>query len=113
MVSSDYLHWIYCYCIFTLLILELMPKLTTQEMQLLRLARPDIAPGMRFRHYRGGLYEITAITLDKDTEEMEARVVFKRVDGPSFDAKAEQGLLFDTAISNWKEPEFVRERPSN
>jgi hypothetical protein len=84
-----------------------MAKLTTQELQAVRLARPDIAPGMLFRHYKGGLYRILKISIDTDTSK--ARVVYERIDGPGFDAEAEAGITFDRRIEEWEEPRFIRE----
>lgn len=83
-----------------------MAKLTTQEMQALRASRPDIAPGMVFEHYKGGVYQVIKLTIDTDTANL--RVVYKRIDGPDFDAVAEEGIEFDRRIEEWEAPRFIR-----
>lgn len=84
-----------------------MAKLTTQEIQKrFEVARISVRIGEIFRHYKGGVYVVTGLTLDTDTSTI--RVSYMRVDGPGFDPVAENGIVFSRRIEEWTHDRFTR-----
>jgi hypothetical protein len=61
---------------------------------------------MVFQHYKGGVYQVDRLTIDTDTATL--RVTYHRIDGPNFDAEAEEGITFDRRIEEFEAPRFVR-----
>ena len=53
------------------------------------------AMGLRynyFRHYKGGIYTVHGFVID--TDDGSVRVLYYRIGGPDYDAKAESGIRF-------------------
>ena len=81
-----------------------MAKLTTDEMrELFRSSHVKI--GQVYQHYKGGVYIVTALTLDTDTAGL--RVSYVRIDGPGYDATAEAGIIFSRRLEEWTEDRFL------
>lgn len=81
-----------------------MAKLSTLEMRTLFRDSP-IKVGEIYRHYKGGIYIVTCLTLDTDTGGI--RVSYARIGGPDFDAVAENGITFSRRIEEWTPDRFM------
>ena len=84
-----------------------MAKLTTQQIQDL-LKASNIQIGQIYQHYKGGVYLVTGITLDTDTSGL--RISYMRIDGPDYNAVAENGIVFSRRIEEWTEDRFTSMR---
>ena len=61
--------------------------------------------GSRWKHKKGGLYQVLGHALDTDNGE--ARVRYQRVGGPDFDPRAERHIEFVRPISEWTADRFT------
>lgn len=64
------------------------PKDQAQEV----LKRSGLTPGDRFRHYRGGLYEVVVCAIHEDT--LEPLIVYRSL---------EKGTIWVRTLANWQE----------
>lgn len=60
----------------------------------------------KYRHKKGGIYEISGYSINTDTGNVDVR--YKRIGGPDFDAALEQGIFFSRPIEEFTEDRFVR-----
>lgn len=64
----------------------------SKDMAQEKLQTVDIKVGDRFRHYKGGKYEVVAVALREDT--LEPLVVYKNL---------EKGTIWARTLKNWNE----------
>jgi len=78
----------------------------TQEAQsTVGAARKLIPIASVWLHKNGGTYEVTGHELDTDTGQ--ARIRYRRIAGPSFNAVKEGGLEFSRPIDQWTRDRFM------
>lgn len=63
-----------------------------------------------WRHYKGGVYKVTNFSIDTDT--LEARVEYRRIDGPDYNSEIEHDIFFSRPLREWFEdvdgvPRFI------
>jgi len=85
---------------------EVPKKDTTQLNEDRHRAKALIPPGTCWQHKKGGMYRVDYFDIDADDGGL--RVVYKRVDGPGFDAKAESSIFFSRRIEEWTPDRFKR-----
>ena len=56
------------------------------------LARRELAPGSRWRHYKGGLYEVVSVSIREDT--LEPLVTYRSL---------ERGFVWTRTLHKWSE----------
>lgn len=80
-----------------------MSKMTTEQFwdHRRRWRSEGLTEGSIWQHYKGGVYVIDGFGID--THHGGFLVRYHRVDGPNFDARAEDGIQFFRAPEEWKE----------
>lgn len=69
----------------------------------------EIAPiASVWRHYKGGVYVVLGHVVCTDSDPTQARVRYARIDGPGFDAVAEQGIEYVRLVNEWTVERFER-----
>lgn len=77
-----------------------MSKLTTVEIQeALAKARKAVPTSSTWKHYKGGVYQITGHVLNTATAAID--VLYKRVDGPGFNLLNEEGIECAWPATEW------------
>lgn len=78
-------------------------KLTAAELgNKLDLARSKFPLHSIWEHYKGGVYEVIGHTILTD-DDLWTLIVYRRIDGPDFDAVAERGITYARPVSEWAE----------
>lgn len=71
-----------------------------------------ITEGSMWQHYKGGVYVVDGFCID--THDGLFKVLYSRVGGPNFSAKAEAGMSYSRVPEEWNEkvedrrPRFLR-----
>lgn len=75
-------------------------KSTTEDINAkLDVASRHVPRGSRWQHYKGGVYEVTGYA--HDTERNSINILYKRIDGPNFNAFNEVYIIHSRPLGQW------------
>lgn len=86
-----------------------MSTKTDAAIRTLDIARALVPVGSQWQHYKGGRYEVVGHVID--TDDGSARVRYRRLAGPHFNAFKERHLEFVRPIAEWTRDRFLPSDP--